>query len=107
VRRLAEAHRSGSEVADDEAVLLNQPYLGSQEILAAGAQFRELGLEADAAGLRLGAVQAEFLREYLLGAEATARLHEPGTDWVDEDRERVDALAHACKRAWDAFRDGA
>jgi hypothetical protein len=107
VRRLAEAHRSGFEVADDEAVLLNQPYLGSQEILAAGAQFRELGLEADAAGLRLGAVQAEFLREYLLGAEATARLHEPGTDWVDEDRERVDALAHACKRAWDAFRDGA
>jgi len=107
VRRLAEAHRSGFEVVEDDAVLLNQPYLGSQEILAAGAQFRDLGREADAAGLRLGAVQAEFLREYLLGAEATARLHEPGTGWVDEDRERVDALAHACKRAWDAFRDGA
>ncbi|QBE48684.1 N-formylglutamate amidohydrolase [Leucobacter triazinivorans] len=106
LRRLADAHRDGFEVADPGAVRLNQPYLGSQEILAAGARFRALAREAGEAGLGLGAVQAEFLREYLLGPEATAQLRDPGSDWVDEDPARVDALAHACKRAWDAFRDG-
>ncbi|MFD5601189.1 N-formylglutamate amidohydrolase [Leucobacter sp. NPDC058333] len=106
LRRLAEAHRVEFEVSDPDAVRLNQPYLGSQEIRAAGARFRSVASEAAAAGLTLGAVQAEFLREYLLGPEAVAELHEPGTEWVTEDRERVDILAYACKRAWDAFRDG-
>ncbi len=104
LRALADAHRAGFAVERPDAVALNRPYLGSQEILAAGAQFREVAAVADAAELRLGAVQAEFLREYLLGPAATAELHEPGTGWVDEDPARVDALAHACKRAWDAFR---
>ena len=105
LRALAEAHRSGFEVSDPDAVLLNQPYLGSEEIRAGGAKFRALGAEAAAAGLSLGAVQAEFLREYLLGPAATAELHEPGTDWISEHPEHIDAVAHACKRAWDEFRD--
>lgn len=105
LRALAAAHREGFEVSHPEAVLLNQPYLGSEEIRAAGARFGELREQADAAGLRLGAVQAEFLREYLLGPVAAAELREPGTDWVAEDPEHIDAIAHACKRAWDAFRD--
>lgn len=104
LRALAEAHRAGFAVERAEAVALNSPYLGSQEIRAAGAQFREVAAVADAAGLRLGAVQAEFLREYLLGPAATAELHEPGTGWIVEDPERVDELAQACKRSWDAFR---
>lgn len=105
LRRLAAAHRTGFEVEEPEAVLLNQPYLGSQEILAAGARFRSLETEAAEAGLTLGAVQAEFLREYLLGPEAVAELQQPGTEWITEDRERIDILAYACKRAWDQFRD--
>lgn len=104
LRSLAAAHREGFEVAHPDAVLLNQPYLGSEEIRAAGARFGAMRAEADAAGLRLGAVQAEFLREYLLGAVAVAELHEPGTDWITEDPAHIDAIAHACKRAWDAFR---
>ncbi|UOQ56606.1 N-formylglutamate amidohydrolase [Leucobacter allii] len=104
LRALAEAHRAGFAVEDPAAVALNRPYLGSQEILADGRRFRAIAGEAEAAGLRLGAVQAEFLREYLLGPAATAELHEPGTEWVSEDPARVDALAHACRRAWDAVR---
>ena len=104
LRALADAHRTGFEVSEPSDVLLNQPYLGSEEILAAGTRFRELRSDAAAAGLRLGAVQAEFLREYLLGPAAAAELREPGTDWVAEDPAHIDAVAHACKRAWDAFR---
>ncbi len=105
LRDLAAAHREGFESADPAAVLLNQPYLGSQEIRADGAKFRLLAQDAGEAGLQLGAVQAEFLREFLLGAAATEILHEPGTEWVTENREHIDALAYACKRSWDAFRD--
>ena len=105
LRDLAAAHREGFEVADPAAVLLNQPYLGSQEIRADGAKFRLLAEDAREADLALGAVQAEFLREFLLGAAATEELHEPGTDWITEDREHIDALAYACKRSWDTFRD--
>lgn len=106
IRRLAEAHREGFVVNDPGSVRLNKPYLGSQEIRADGAKFRALSSDAAAAGLQLGAVQAEFLREFLLGAAATAILHEPGTDWIAEDSDHVDAIAHACKRSWDAFRNG-
>ena len=104
LRRLAAAHRNGFGVGHPEAVRLNQPYLGSQEIIAARERFRTISAPAAAAGLRLHAVQAEFLREYLLGDAATAELHLPGTGWIEEDALRVDALAHACKRAWDEFR---
>lgn len=105
LRALAEAHRIGFEVEDPSAVQLNHPYLGSQEIRAAGEQFRAVADEARAAGLSLDAVQAEFLREFLLGPEATAQLHEPGTEWVQEDPQRIEMLAFACKRAWDEYRE--
>ncbi|NLA35504.1 MAG: N-formylglutamate amidohydrolase [Actinobacteria bacterium] len=104
LRALASAHRSGFEVANDADVALNQPYLGSQEIIAARARYREVEREAAAAGLILEAVQAEFLREYLLGPDATAELHEPGTEWITEDPARVDMIARACMRSWDEYR---
>lgn len=104
IRALAEAHRVGFATASPEAVQLNQPYLGSQEIIMAGARFRELAAVADAAGLILSAVQAEFLREYLLGDANTEILMRPGTGWIDPDAEHVDLLAHRSKAAWDAFR---
>lgn len=105
LRALADAHRDGFAVRHRGSVALNQPYLGSQEIIAAGARFREIADRAREAGSRLAAVQAEFLREYLLGPEATAELREPGTEWITEDPERVDAIARACKRSWDLYRE--
>lgn len=106
LRRLAEAHRSGFAAVDPTDVALNQPYLGSQEIIMAGARFRDAQSEAMRAGLTLAAVQAEFLREFLLGAAATAELHRPGTDWIREDPAHIDRIAHACKTSWDAYRAG-
>lgn len=106
LRALAEAHRIGFDAAQPGDVALNQPYLGSQEILAAGARFRTLADEAAAAGAVLDAVQAEFLREFLLGDAATAQLHRPGTDWITEDPAHVDRIATACRRSWDLYRAG-
>lgn len=104
LRALAAAHRTGFSVAEPDAVALNQPYLGSQEIISAGARFRALGSRAAAAGVLLGAVQAEFRREFLLGPALTAHLQAPGVDWPEPEPERVDWLARACKAGWDAYR---
>ncbi len=105
LRALAEAHREGFDVADPSHVLLNTPYLGSQEILTAGARFRELSDAAREADAVLDAVQAEFLREFLLGESAVAELYRPGTEWIIEDPAHVDAIAAACRRAWDLYRE--
>ncbi|MCL2532587.1 MAG: N-formylglutamate amidohydrolase [Nocardiaceae bacterium] len=107
IRALADAHRKGFAdfTADPDAVLLNQPYLGSQEIISAGTRFAEMRSRAEVAEIVLSAVQAEFRREFLLGETATAELMEPGVDWPAADPERIDRLAHACKAAWDAYRD--
>lgn len=105
VRGLAAAHRLGFGVDSPESVALNRPYLGSFEIIKAGARFRELAPRADAAGLVLSAVQAEFRREYLLGRTNTAAIMQPGTGWVEPDPERVDRIAQACKVSWDRYRE--
>lgn len=104
LRALAEAHRAGFRVEQPDAVALNTPYLGSQEIRAAGARFRELADRAAEAALELDAVQAEFLREYLLGPTAVDELHRPGTDWIREDPTHVREVAQACQRSWDLYR---
>ncbi|MEV0679018.1 N-formylglutamate amidohydrolase [Actinosynnema sp. NPDC050436] len=93
LRALAAAHRVGFTVGDPDDVALNRPYLGSNEIVHTAARFP--GVEA---------VQAEFLREHLLGPEATARLRAPGTDWPDLCPARVSRLALACKASWDRYR---
>lgn len=105
LRALADAHRAGFRVDDPTDVALNQPYLGSQEILAAGRRFRELAPAAAEAALELDAVQAEFLREFLLGSAAVAELHQPGTDWITEDPDHVREVAEACRRSWDLYRE--
>ncbi|MBP2413182.1 hypothetical protein JOF48_001981 [Arthrobacter stackebrandtii] len=109
LRILAECHRLGFKVGDPAAVALNKPYLGSQEIIASGALFRELTdstfrKRAGASHVALGAVQAEFLREYLLGPDATAALQQPGTGWPEEDTAWTAQLARSCKTSWDEFR---
>ncbi|WP_104086476.1 N-formylglutamate amidohydrolase [Arthrobacter sp. GMC3] len=109
LRILADCHRVGFNTEDPAAVALNKPYLGSQEIIAAGAQFRSLTdstfrRAVDTSQLAVGAVQAEFLREFLLGEAATAALQQPGTGWPEEDSAWTAHLAHACKNSWDEFR---
>lgn len=104
LRALADTHRAGFRVEHPDDVALNTPYLGSQEIRAAGIRFRELADQAAEAALTLDAVQAEFLREYLLGTEAVAELHRPGTDWIHEDPAHVREVAAACQRSWDLYR---
>jgi hypothetical protein len=103
VRALAAAHRTAFGAADD-AVQLNQPYLGSQEIIAAGERFASMADDAARTGATLDAVQAEFLREYLLGPANTDVLHRPGEGWVTPDAEHVDELAQHCRDAWAAYR---
>lgn len=105
IRTLAVSHRKGFQVDDPDAVALNQPYLGSFEIIRAGARFAELSARAAEAGITLSAVQAEFKREFLLGDELAAYIMEPGVDWPTPDAERVDQLAHACKASWDHYRN--
>lgn len=105
IRALADAHREGFNVEAFDHVALNKPYLGSQEIIAAGARFRAAARDAAEAGLVLSAVQAEFLREFLLGEAAVRELHEPGARWIQEDPARIDRIAKACKRSWDLYRD--
>ncbi|MBM7503131.1 N-formylglutamate amidohydrolase [Agromyces aurantiacus] len=107
VRELAAAHRLGFAAGSADDVQLNQPYLGSQEIIASGARFRELAGDADAAGVTLSAVQAEFLREFLLGERNAAVLARPGTGWVEPDPDHVDRIARACMASWDVFRESA
>ncbi|MFB6611885.1 N-formylglutamate amidohydrolase [Agromyces sp. NPDC056379] len=106
LRRLADAARHAFDVADPAEVAPNQPYLGSYEIIAAGRRFRELDGRADAAGVVLSAVQAEFRREFLLGEANTRTLMQPGTGWIEPDRDRVDAVAQACKEMFDEVRPG-
>ncbi|RNL60562.1 hypothetical protein EFK50_19790 [Nocardioides marmoriginsengisoli] len=105
LRMLAEAHRTGFEVSSADDVLMNQPYLGSQEIISAGARFREVATEAQAAGVSLDAVQAEFLRELLLGAANAAHISAPGQDWPEPDPEHVDLIARRCAASWAAYRE--
>jgi len=104
LRTLADAHRAGFRVEHADDVALNTPYLGSQEIIAAGARFREVADQAAASEAQFDAVQAEFLREFLLGDAAVAELHEPGTDWITEDAARVARIAADCRRSWDLYR---
>ncbi len=72
---------------------------------ARAATFNALAAEAGAANVLLGAVQAEFLREYLLGEAATAELHTSGTPWPVLDESHSTDIAARCQSAWNSFRD--
>lgn len=105
IRLLAKAHREAFAVAEASDVQLNQPYLGSQEIISSGARFAECADSASAAGVHLDAVQAEFLRELLLGAANAAHISKPGTDWPEPEAAHVNALAEQCAAAWARYRE--
>ena len=91
----------------------NRPYLGGHETQTVGPRLRDIEPlavvrpdEGPARPMRLGAWQNEFLREFLLGPEATEHLMAPGTDWAEPPTDRVDWLADCLKAAHDIVRRG-
>jgi len=83
----------GLERHAEPAVTLNQPYKGAFETQWFGALLRSKAPPGS------GAVQLEFLREVLLGPEATAHLHQSGTDWPAPDLTRLTRIGQALAAA--------
>ena len=96
LRRIAQAWHEAlpiSEAQRGHAITLNQPYKGAYETVHFGALLQARGL------LYQGAVQVEFLREALLGARATAELHQPGNTWPELDSAHLNTIALALTQA--------
>jgi hypothetical protein len=95
-----------------EALALNQPYLGAFEVQDLGRLLRRLQDEAvvrhssDEGILRLttGAYQAEFSRELLLGPRSTQVVQAPGVDWPDTDLDNIADIASRLASAYDLLR---
>jgi hypothetical protein len=111
LRALGRAYRLAFDASDPDDVAFNRPYLGGHETTVAGPWLRARAARSVVrnaggvtVGLHLGAWQNEFCREFLLGAEATAHLMEPGDDWALPPEERVSWLAIRLKAAHDRYR---
>lgn len=98
LRMLADSHRTAFRVSSHDEVALNVPYLGSDEIISVARRY------AASVGPGVDAVQAEFRREYLLGAAAAATVMQPGTGWPAVDSAHLDRIADRCRRAWHHYR---
>jgi len=111
LRSIAAAYRAAFDASDPGDVAFNRPYRGGWETRSIGPRLRAVEPRAvvrtdtgPARRLSLGAWQNEFCREFLLGDEATARLMEPGVDWVMPPGDRVDWLAGRLRAAHDLVR---
>jgi hypothetical protein len=111
LRRIAAAYRDVFDAGDPGDVAFNRPYLGGHETQVIGPRLRELeplavvrSDDGPARQLRLGSWQNEFLREFLLGAEATADLTAPGDRWTGPPPERIEWLAERLHAAHDQVR---
>jgi hypothetical protein len=111
LRSIGNAYRHAFDAWGADDVGYNRPYLGGHETQLAGPHLRRLAPRAvvrASAGpmraLRLGAWQNEFLREFLLGPDATATLMEPGTGWPGVPEDRVGWLAERLMSAHDLVR---
>lgn len=116
LRSVARALQLGFQI--DEAryqaeIRLNTPYQGAWEVQAIGQRLRDMAVRAairhhsDGGVLQLtvGAYQAEYLRETLLGQQAAAQIQEPGSDWPEPDNALIDALAQKLKASQDLLRN--
>lgn len=92
LRRIVAAWQQALQ-APAGAFTLNTPYRGAYETQHWGALVRRRG----AAGS--GALQLEFRRETLLGAEAVAWLRRPGRDWPPLDTAHLQRTAQALSQA--------
>jgi hypothetical protein len=110
LRAIAAAYRWAFDAHGPDDVALNRPYLGGYETTRTGPWLRARAANAVvdcdgvAVALQLGAWQNEFLREFLLGAEAIEHLSGPGVDWVMPPDDRVEWLAERLRAAHDRFR---
>lgn len=111
LRRIAGAYRSAFAADAPGDVALNRPYLGGHETQVIGPRLRALEPlavvrtgDGPARQLRFGSWQNEFLREFLLGPEASAALMAPGREWAAPPAERVDWLAGRLGAAHDLAR---
>lgn len=111
LRAIATAYRRSFDAWGPDDVVFNRPYLGGHETQLAGPMLRDLAprtsvrtADGGLASLTLGAWQNEFLREFLLGEDATRHLMAPGTDWAGPPAERVAWLAERLKGAHDLVR---
>lgn len=111
LRAVATAYRRAFGAWSPGDVALNRPYLGGNEIQAAGRVLAELEprtvvrhADGSRIGLVLGAFQDEFLRERLVGPEVTATLMQPGGSWPEVPAGHVADLAEKLRRAHDELR---
>ena len=104
MRRIARAWADAfglDEARRATEITLNRPYKGAFESVHYGARLSALGEPS------VGAVQAEFLRETLLGPAATAHLHQPGEDWPAVDAPHIGRIATALAVAGAELRQSA
>lgn len=111
LRSIGDAYRRAFDAPGADDVAYNRPYLGGHETQSLGPWLREVQPRAvirrpggPTVGLRMGAWQNEFLREFLLGPEAVSVLMQPGSDWQGPPAERVEWLAKRLRAAHDALR---
>ena len=120
LRSIGNAYRVAFAAYGSDDVAHNRPYTGGYETQTVGPRLRHLEPLAvvrpagsPARSLRFGAWQNEFLREFLLGPDATRAMMQPGSDWPGIPDARAERIARALKgahdlvRAWGTRLDGA
>ena len=116
LRSVARALQLGFEFDDtrcEAEIRLNTPYQGAWEVQAIGRQLRDMAARAairhrsggGVLNLAVGAYQAEYLRETLLGPQAVAHIQRAGSDWPMPDNALIDALAQKLKVSQDLLRN--
>lgn len=116
LRSVARALQLGFEVDEarcDAEIRLNTPYQGAWEVQAIGRRLRDMAARAairhrsggGVLHLTVGAYQAEYLRETLLGSQAVAQIQRPGSDWPVPDNALIDTLAQKLKASQDLLRN--
>jgi len=116
LRSVARAVQLGFEIDETRCaaeICLNAPYQGAWEVQAIGRNLRDRAARAaiqhrsggGVLQLAVGAYQAEYLRETLMGPQAVAHIQSPGSDWPAPDNAVIDALAHKLKASQDLLRN--
>jgi hypothetical protein len=112
LRSIGAAYAQVFDMHGPDDVGYNRPYLGGYETQSVAPRLQQLApyavvRRADSAprSLRLGAWQNEFLREFLLGEEATAEMMAAGDEWVRAPTARVRWVAERLQVAHDLVRE--
>lgn len=101
IHRISDAFAKAWEVRGEErdaAISLNSPYKGAYETIQWGSRLRRM---RNVSG---GMIQAEFLRETLLGPSVASSLGVPGDNWPEVDALHIAGIASRLKRVGDILR---